>query len=171
MSSAFAQSDQLQILRDKKDFAIEAVRDRYIGELKILHEAFIKDKNLEAAKSVKEEIDLYERALSTDAATATDATTATVATKKFHAGYMIGTKWSYTSGGIDYMMVFERKTYKLYRIDSRGRKASQGPKDWRVESIEERRIQTSRGTVAMTLNGDLTTISMGSGSEAKLIKN
>jgi len=151
-SSLSAQSDQLQALKDKKNFAIEAVTapvlNQYVADLKKLLNDFNASKNWDEAKKVKEEIALFEEKASTNNSPV----------KIFNDAYMVGSNWEYFIGKGKYLIIFERKTYTIYKIDFRGRKVFQSTWDWKVGSIEDRLVVRIRGGVPMALNEDLTEI-------------
>ena len=69
---------------------------------------------------------------------------------------MVGTNWEYFIGKNKYHIIFERKTYNLYKLDFRGRKVLLKTEQWKIDSVEERRITLTRGSVPMVFNEDLT---------------
>lgn len=137
---------------------MEAIKAKYFLDLRKLQKMLTEANDLKGATKVEEEIALAESEQSSENTSA----------RKFSKNYMIGTKWEYEARGKKYLMVFERRTYKLYGIDGRGRKFVQLQREWKIEDIEGRRISTARGTIPMTLNKSLTEISM-SGATAKLV--
>lgn len=149
---SWAQSDQLQVLKDKKAFAIKSITAGYLAELEILLVVLTNAKDANGALEVEKEIARTEEGLIKPIGLP----------RKFTENYLIGTKWKYGNGRKKYMLVFERRTYKIYEIDKRGRKFLQKQKEWRIENLEDRRISTSRGTEAMTLSQDLARMSVGS---------
>lgn len=151
-SSLFAQSDQLQVLKDRKDAAVDAVTapiiNQYLADLKSLLNELTASRKLDEARKVQEEIALYEE----------KASSAKSAEKIFNQAYMIGSNWEYVVGKQKYLIIFERKTYTVYKIDFRGRKVPLSQWDWKIGSLAERRVVRIRGTVPLSLNEDLTEI-------------